>query len=267
MAESRVCAELGGLWTTAPHSRPTTHCPRRRACSFLSLRGSRPWQYGAQLSRGLVACPPPPGPCRVGETWRHSQLMAAGDPPARLILPRESEGAVLAASSGGFMEPSLGGNSQGCFNSLWASLGLGQCLSCWGWEAGGASSCPPALVSLACSSPPAAPTRAVNATPAGGAHRNRGSLSPRAGGQDPVMAPGCPALAPGCPALVPAEGHLTPTTASQVISRPFSLLRALPGAEVQRKCPALGALFSAGMIPGPAVATGGFPGCSSVGNC
>lgn len=186
--------------------------------------------------------------------------MAAGDPPACLILPSESEGAMMAASSGGFMEPSLGGNSQGCFNSLWASLGLVHRLSCWGWEAGGTSSCPPARVSPARSSPPAAPTGGVNATPAGRARRNRGSLSPRAGGQDPMMAP-------GCPALVPAEGYLTPTTASQVISKPFSLLRALPGAEVQRECPALGALFSAGTIPGPAVATGGFPGCSSVGNC
>lgn len=33
VAESGACAELGGLWTTAHHSRPTTHCPRRRACS------------------------------------------------------------------------------------------------------------------------------------------------------------------------------------------------------------------------------------------
>lgn len=72
------------------------------------------------------------------------------------------------------------------------------------------------------------------------------------GGQDPVMAP-------GCPALVPAEGYLTHATASQVISRPFSLPRALPGVEVQRERPPLGAFFSAGMIPGPAVATGGFP--------
>ena len=58
----------------------------------------------------------------------------------------------MAASSGGFMEPSLGGNSQGCFNSLWASLGLVHRLSCWGWEAGGTSSCPPALVSPALTS-------------------------------------------------------------------------------------------------------------------
>lgn len=57
-------------------------------------------------------------------------------------------------------------------------------------------------------------------------------------------------MAPGCPALVPAEGYLTHATASQVISRPFSLPRALPGVEVQRERPPLGAFFSAGMITG-----------------
>lgn len=123
--------------------------------------------------QGLSPGPHPPGLCQVEETWCHSQLMAAGDPPA------------------------------------------------------GASSCPPALVSPAHSSPPAAPTRGVNATLAEGAGDTRelGKPVSKGGGQDPVMAP-------GCPALVPAEGYLTHATASQVISRPFSLPSALPGAEV-----------------------------------
>ena len=150
--------------------------------------------------RGLSPGPHPPGLCHVEETWCHSQLMAAGDPPA------------------------------------------------------GASSCPPALVSPARSSPPAAPTRGVTATPAGVGGSTRELRKPvsKGGGQDPVMAP-------GCLALVPAEGYLTHATASQGISRPFSLLCALPGAEVQRERPTLGALFSAGTILGPTVATGGFP--------